>query len=91
MTLYFRGGSRQRSVSVSHDHSITRDQVDRFLRKKELVDIRLIDFAHSTHKGLKDASVHEGPDQGLLFGLDSLVKILREIEQTAGSHGVSTF
>ena len=50
--------------------------------------MRLIDFAHSTHRGLKDASVHEGPDQGLLFGLDSLVTILREIEQTAGRHGV---
>ena len=48
--------------------------------------MRLIDFAHSTHRGLKDASVHEGPDQGLLFGLDSLVTILREIEQTAGRH-----
>ena len=61
------------------------------LRRKELVDIRLIDFAHSTHKGLNDASVHEGPDQGFLFGLDSLVTILREIEQTAGSHGVTPF
>jgi len=86
-----RSGIRQRSVSVSHDHSNTRDQVDMLLRRKELVDIRLIDFAHSTHKGLNDASVHEGPDQGFLFGLDSLVTILREIEQTAGSHGVTPF
>jgi len=83
--------ARQRSLSVSHDQSSTREQVDRLLNRKELVDLRLIDFAHSTHKGLKDASVHEGPDQGLLFGLNSLANILREIEQTAGSHGVTTF
>ena len=62
--------------------------MDRLFNRRELVDMRLIDFAHSTHRGLKDASVHEGPDQGLLFGLDSLVTILREIEQTAGRHGV---
>jgi len=83
-----RGGLRKRSLSLSNDHSTTRDHRDRLFNRRELVDIRLIDFAHSTHKGLKDASVHEGPDQGLLFGLDSLVSILREIEQTAGSHGV---
>eukprot|EP00090_Calanus_glacialis_P009121 TRINITY_DN17480_c0_g1_i1.p1 TRINITY_DN17480_c0_g1~~TRINITY_DN17480_c0_g1_i1.p1 ORF type:complete len:440 (+),score=150.05 TRINITY_DN17480_c0_g1_i1:38-1357(+) len=81
-------GPRKRSLSVSNDHSTTRDHKDRLFDRRELVDMRLIDFAHSTHRGLKDASVHEGPDQGLLFGLDSLVTILREIEQTAGRHGV---
>ena len=49
----------------------------------DIVDIRLIDFAHSTHRGLQDSCIHEGPDQGLLFGLDSFVNILREIEQSA--------
>jgi len=79
---------RKRSLSVSNNHSTTRDRVSRLFDRKELVDVRLIDFAHSTHKGLKDASLHEGPDQGLLFGLDSFVAILKEIEQTAGRHGV---
>ena len=70
---------------MSSDHSITRGHLP---HSEELVDIRLIDFAHSTHKGLQDASIHEGPDRGLLFGLDNLASILKEIEDTAGAKAV---
>ena len=45
-----------------------------------------LDFAHSTHRGLFDSCVHDGPDQGLLFGLDSFIKIINEIEQEDVSH-----
>lgn len=46
----------------------------------ELVDVRMIDFAHTTFSGyLGDGLVHWGPDNGYLLGLDSLTKILNEI------------
>ena len=44
-------------------------------------DIRMIDFAHSTHKGLRDQVIHEGPDLGFIQGLRSLVRILEQIMQ----------
>ena len=47
---------------------------------EELVDVRMIDFAHTTFSGyLGDGLVHWGPDNGYLLGLDSLTKILNEI------------
>ncbi len=44
------------------------------------VDVRIIDFAHSTFKGFRDdQTVHDGPDRGYVFGLESLINILQEI------------
>ncbi|MBN3310663.1 IP6K1 kinase, partial [Amia calva] len=44
------------------------------------VDVRMIDFAHSTFKGFRDdQTVHDGPDKGYVFGLESLIKILEGI------------
>ncbi|XP_022249891.1 inositol hexakisphosphate kinase 3-like [Limulus polyphemus] len=44
------------------------------------IDIRMIDFAHTTYKGYKgDTTIHNGPDNGYLLGLDNLVRILREV------------
>lgn len=51
------------------------------LQKSAQYDIRMIDFAHSTHKGLRDQDIHEGPDLGFIQGLKSLVRILEEIMQ----------
>lgn len=55
----------------------------------QLVDIRIIDFAHTTfvHKNStpkliesqSDAAVHHGPDCGFLAGVDSLKRLLMEI------------
>ncbi|KAM9364499.1 inositol hexakisphosphate kinase 1 isoform 1-T3 [Pholidichthys leucotaenia] len=45
-----------------------------------LVDVRMIDFAHSTYKGFRgDTAVHDGPDRGYVFGLESLVQILESL------------
>lgn len=45
-----------------------------------LVDVRMIDFAHSTFKGFRgDTAVHDGPDRGYMFGLESLVQILESL------------
>lgn len=44
------------------------------------VEVRMIDFAHSTFKGFRgDTAVHDGPDQGYVFGLESLVQILESL------------
>ncbi|XP_043977823.1 inositol hexakisphosphate kinase 1 isoform X2 [Gambusia affinis] len=44
-----------------------------------LVDVRMIDFAHSTFRGFpNDTAVHKGPDQGYVFGLENLIHILED-------------
>nr|XP_033782367.1 inositol hexakisphosphate kinase 1 isoform X2 [Geotrypetes seraphini] len=44
------------------------------------VDVRMIDFAHSTFKGFRDdPTVHDGPDKGYIFGLENLNNILEGI------------
>ncbi|XP_061639804.1 inositol hexakisphosphate kinase 1 isoform X1 [Phyllopteryx taeniolatus] len=46
-------------------------------RQPPLVDVRMIDFAHSTFKGFRgDTAIHEGPDRGYVLGLESLIRIL---------------
>ena len=42
----------------------------------DLVDIRLIDFAHTTYKGFQnDRTSHTGPDHGMILGLDNLMQM----------------
>ena len=56
--------------------------VDRFDAKKDshLVDIRMIDFAHSTHRLMAvDNADNSGPDCGYIFGLNNLIALLRDI------------
>ena len=56
--------------------------------KAPRVDIRLIDFAHATHKGMGDSIVYTGPDDGILLGLDSLINIFHDIrENWRGGNG----
>lgn len=48
------------------------------------VDVRMIDFAHTTCAKTPNSSnlhgpIHQGPDCGFLTGLDSLKRLLREI------------
>nr|XP_019952295.1 PREDICTED: inositol hexakisphosphate kinase 1 [Paralichthys olivaceus]XP_019952296.1 PREDICTED: inositol hexakisphosphate kinase 1 [Paralichthys olivaceus]XP_019952297.1 PREDICTED: inositol hexakisphosphate kinase 1 [Paralichthys olivaceus] len=49
-------------------------------KQPPLVDVHMIDFAHSTFKGFRgDTAVHDGPDRGYMFGLESLVRILESL------------
>uniref|UniRef100_A0A6I8MXS8 Kinase n=1 Tax=Ornithorhynchus anatinus TaxID=9258 RepID=A0A6I8MXS8_ORNAN len=49
------------------------------------VDIRMIDFAHTTCKYYgEDSVVHEGQDTGYIFGLQSLIDIITEISDENG-------
>ncbi|CAG2100491.1 unnamed protein product [Medioppia subpectinata] len=46
-----------------------------------LVDIRMIDFAHTTHEGMGGhIQDNNGPDRGYIFGLTNLITILKDIE-----------
>ena len=54
------------------------------LAPEPLVDVRIIDFAHSTHKGLDDPVVYSGPDRGFLFGLENMIALLKGIERDHG-------
>lgn len=47
----------------------------------DCVDVRMIDFAHTTFSGYLglDERIHWGPDNGYLLGLDSLTAILSEL------------
>ena len=57
------------------------DGYDASTDQEKNIDVRMIDFAHSTHIGYKqDHKVHNGPDQGYLFGLENLIKIFNEIK-----------
>ncbi|XP_040889578.1 inositol hexakisphosphate kinase 2b [Toxotes jaculatrix] len=46
-----------------------------------MVDVRMIDFAHTTcrHYG-EDSVVHEGQDSGFIFGLQNLITIISQLE-----------
>lgn len=44
-------------------------------------DVRVIDFAHSSHSSMAECGVYNGPDEGFLFGLDNIIAILKGIER----------
>ncbi|XP_071434739.1 inositol hexakisphosphate kinase 3 [Pithys albifrons albifrons] len=46
------------------------------------VDVRMIDFAHTTFRGSKsNPTAHDGPDHGYIFGLENLIKILQSLSE----------
>ena len=82
-------GSEDRSTNTDHKEAeLSCRQSEGHLPSSTLahsaVDVRMIDFAHTTHKGFcRDDKLHQGPDKGYLFGLDNLIKAfhrLRDME-----------
>ena len=55
-----------------HDNHCRVGSVD-LEEARQSVDLRMIDFAHSTHSGYDDAVQYVGPDEGYVLGLSSLV------------------
>ncbi|XP_028262628.1 inositol hexakisphosphate kinase 2-like [Parambassis ranga] len=49
--------------------------------RSPMVDVKMIDFAHTTCKHYReDSVVHEGQDSGYIFGLQNLITIISELE-----------
>ncbi|XP_030212521.1 inositol hexakisphosphate kinase 2 [Gadus morhua] len=50
--------------------------------RRPSVDVRMIDFAHTTCRDYReDSVVHEGQDSGYIFGLQNLITIISELEE----------
>jgi hypothetical protein len=53
------------------------------LPQSDLIDIRMIDFAHSIYAPTTDetsaSNSHTGPDKGYLCGLECLINVFKEI------------
>lgn len=48
---------------------------------RPVVDVRMIDFAHTTCRHYReDSVVHEGQDTGYIFGLQNLITIISQLE-----------
>jgi hypothetical protein len=78
--------SERRSDQVNHvspDRSRSRDSLlknSRHEAKHRPVDVRMIDFAHTTHQGFHHDRLRSGPDRGYLFGLENLIQMFEEIK-----------
>ena len=44
-----------------------------------VVDVKIIDFENITHSGYNDSIQYEGPDEGFLLGLESLISIFDSV------------
>ncbi|GBM92667.1 Inositol hexakisphosphate kinase 1 [Araneus ventricosus] len=78
--------SRDKCSSVSSSATLCRKHVPHSVDKasehsRAVVDLCVIDFAHSTHSRMPENTVsHEGPDEGYLFGLENLITHLEVIQ-----------
>ncbi|XP_076003292.1 inositol hexakisphosphate kinase 2-like isoform X2 [Genypterus blacodes] len=74
-------GSPHSSVEGSSNSSTGRSSHSLGEASSHVVDVRMIDFAHTTcrHYG-EDSVVHEGQDSGFIFGLQNLITIISQLE-----------
>ena len=72
----------------------TEKEQDTYRHKENInnkVDVRMIDFAHTTYGVFVGDPVRSGPDSGYLFGLKNLIRLLEEIrDKYQGSTEVKT-
>ncbi|KFD57205.1 hypothetical protein M513_02090 [Trichuris suis] len=52
---------------------------DAYANQSPLIDVRMIDFGHSTCRNFEEDPQHVGPDGGYLQGVNSLIQIMRHI------------
>ncbi len=51
--------------------------------QRRIVDVKMIDFAHTTHEGFRDdRTLHSGPDKGYLFGLENLIRMFQKLKDS---------
>ncbi|VDK36919.1 unnamed protein product [Gongylonema pulchrum] len=66
------------SLLVAFDGKTGNDASSSTSASSSSIDLRMIDFAHSTCSGFLDDERHNGPDEGYLLGLDSLISSLTD-------------
>ena len=85
--------SREGGIRNSHDATVAKavdctgqvepvqpDNSGRDLQRlRKQVDVRMIDFANSTHLGMPDQSTYPGPDEGYIQGLTTLINAYESI------------
>lgn len=74
-------GGLQRFVPISEETVFPDSTEDKRVRLSQhsRVDVKVIDFAHTTFGRKQGSTVHHGPDSGFITGLDSLRRLLMEI------------
>ena len=75
-----RGQSKQEPMSSNSSCSSLNKNCQCFGHRCK-VDVRMIDFAHTTHSGFSGDRTRTGPDTGYLFGLKNLIRLLEEIQE----------
>nr|XP_039257489.1 inositol hexakisphosphate kinase 1-like [Styela clava] len=65
--------------SREDDDNIQSTENEEIVSGSESVDVRMIDFAKSTHGNMDASIIHKGPDKGYIFGLESLIEVLNNI------------
>uniref|UniRef100_UPI00358ECB97 inositol hexakisphosphate kinase 2-like n=1 Tax=Myxine glutinosa TaxID=7769 RepID=UPI00358ECB97 len=50
-----------------------------------IMDVRMIDFAHTTCQQFEDQVPYEGPDDGFLHGLCNLIRILHKLKKSCNN------
>lgn len=69
------------SNSSGGSSGVRQAQLSRSDPRSPLVDVRMIDFAHTTCRHYReDSVVHEGQDSDYIFGLQNLITIISELE-----------
>lgn len=67
--------------SSSASSGVRHAQLSRSDQCSPVVDVRMIDFAHTTCRHYReDSVVHEGQDSDYIFGLQNLITIISELE-----------
>ena len=61
---------RHHAHQPSEAHYISKADLE---KARKSVELRMIDFAHSTHRGYNDKVQYSGPDEGYVLGVSSLV------------------
>lgn len=77
-----RRPSTSSNGSISGGSSgVSQDRLSRSEPRSPAVDVRMIDFAHTTCRHYQgDSVVYEGLDSGYIFGLQNMITIISELE-----------
>jgi len=70
---------------ASHRKSMQLDPNFDLNKARQSVDVRMIDFAHTTHEGyVNDRIQYTGPDEGYIVGLNTLIAAFEEMLEKNG-------